>query len=150
MGILPDDWTLPALDARTTTWFTSGRLSVQECAGCGVLQHPPEEICHRCGSMSFTHAEVAPRGTVYSHTVVHYPVHPALADSVPYTVVLVQLEEVPHVRVVGNLAAEAGSGQEVFIGMPVEAFWEEYEVDGERVRLPQWKPAKPGRSDGGG
>lgn len=146
MGALPDDWTLPALDARTTAWFTSGELAVQECAGCGTRQHPPEEVCHHCGSMSFGHVALSPRGTVHSYTVAHYPVHPRLAGSVPYTVVLVSLDDAPEVRVVGNLSdgpAEAGAGK-VFIGMPVEAFWEEREVDGEVVRLPQWRPADGG------
>ncbi len=152
MGVLPDDWALPALDARNTVWFTSGQLAVQRCAGCGTAQHPPEEVCHRCGSMSFDHVAVAPRGTVHSYTVAHYPVHPALAGSVPYTVVLVSLDEAPQVRVVGNLVGDravgaAPAGDEIIIGMPVEAFWEEREVDGQVVRLPQWRPAGRGGPD---
>jgi uncharacterized OB-fold protein len=136
MGALPEDWTLPAVDDRTRAWFTSGELLVQRCADCGTIQHPPEEICHRCGSMSFGHVAVAPRGTVHSYTVAHHPVHPALADSVPYTIVLVSLDDAPEVRVVGNLNGGAAS-----IGMPVEAYWEERVADGDVVRLPQWRPA---------
>ena len=57
---------------------------------------------------------LAPTGTVSSYTVVHYAANRALADAVPYTVVLVSLDEAPHIRVVGNL-----DGDDVHIGMPV-------------------------------
>ncbi len=42
-------------------------------------------------------------GTVHSYTVVHYAANRALADAVPYTVVLVSLDDAPHLRVVGNI-----------------------------------------------
>ena len=53
MGVLPDDWALPALTPFNEAWFTSGALVVQRCTSCGTLQHPPEEICHVCGGMTF-------------------------------------------------------------------------------------------------
>jgi uncharacterized OB-fold protein len=135
---LPKDWAVPALDATNRAWFTSGRLVVQVCAGCGTVQHPPEEICHTCGSMEFGERTVSPYGTVYSYTVAHYAVHKALADSTPYTVVLVSLDELPEVRVVGNLLDVPV--EEVAIGLPVEADWEERSADdGEVILLPQWR-----------
>lgn len=138
MGRLPADWALPALDDWNTAWFTSGQLMLQQCADCGDIQHPPEEICRRCGSMTFAHTPVAARGKVYSYTVAHYAVHPALAGSVPYTVLLVSLDEAPQVRVVGNLADDDGAVH-AYIGMPVEAFWEERQAGDEVVRLAQWR-----------
>lgn len=136
MGALPDDWTLPQPDEMTRAWFTSGELAVQTCSACQVKQHPPEEICHRCGSMSFTSTVLEPAGTIYSYTIAHYPVHPALADVVPYAVVLVALDEDPTIRVVGNLV---GLPPElVEIGMAVSAVWERHEIDGEVIHLPQW------------
>ena len=76
----------------------------------------------------------APRGTIHSYTVVHYPANPALAASVPYTVVLVSLDDAPHIRVVGDVQGE------VAIGMPVEAWWDEREADdGTVIRLPRWR-----------
>ena len=129
---------MPALDAANRAWFTSGRLVLQACAGCGTVQHPPEEICHACGSMAFTERTVAPTGTVYSYTVAHYAVHPALQASTPYAVVLVSLDEVPEVRVVGNLLDDAAD--EITIGLAVEAEWEERTADdGEVILLPQWR-----------
>ena len=135
MGALPRDWGIPELTPTNTAWFTSGALAIQRCTACATLQHPPEEVCHACGAMDFDVEVLAPRGTVHSFTVVHYPANPALADAVPYTVVLVSLDEAPHLRVVGNLEGEAR------IGMPVVPFWEERAADdGTVIRLPQWRP----------
>jgi uncharacterized OB-fold protein len=137
MSVLPQDWALPQLTPFNEAWFTSGALVLQRCASCATLQHPPEEICHACGSMDFDGVPVAPTGTVYSYTVVHYAANPTLADSVPYTVVLVSLDEVPQIRVVGNLP-----GTDVHIGMAVVAEWDEHAAeDGTRILLPQWRPA---------
>jgi uncharacterized OB-fold protein len=136
-SVLPPDWALPQLTPFNEAWFTSGAVVIQRCASCATLQHPPEEICHACGSMAFDHQALAPTGTVYSYTVVHYAANNALADSVPYTVVLVSLDDAPTIRVVGNLP-----GTDVNIGMPVVAEWEEHTAeDGTTILLPQWRPA---------
>lgn len=139
MGVLPDDWTQPLPTDLTREWLTSASIAVQTCAACGVYQHPPEEICHLCGSMEFGHTELAPTGTVYSYTVAHYPVHRALADAVPYAVVLVSLDEAPEIRVVGNVVELAP--QEVRIGLAVTATWEERVVDDETIQFLQWRPS---------
>ena len=137
-GELPTDWALPRLDALNRTWFTAGALALQQCAACGTVQHPPEEICRTCGSTTFTTRVVAPAGTVYSYTVVRHAVNAALELAVPYIVVLVSLDEVPEVRVVGNLLGTAP--EDVTIGMAVEAVWQDRVTeDGETVRLPQWR-----------
>jgi uncharacterized OB-fold protein len=137
MSVLPHDWALPALNAFNEAWFTSGAIVIQRCTSCATLQHPPEEICHACGAMTFDTATMAPTGTVYSHTVVHYAANGALAESVPYTVVLVSLDDAPHIRIVGNI-----EGTDVTIGMPVVATWEERTAeDGTTILLPQWTPA---------
>jgi hypothetical protein len=136
-GVLPAGWVVPALDPYNRTWFTSGTLAVQRCLDCGTLQHPPEEICHGCGSMELGTTALVGRGTVHSFTVVHYPASPALAEAVPYTVVLVSLDDAPRLRVVGNLLEG-----EARIGLSVVTVWEERTAeDGTTVLLPQWIPA---------
>ena len=137
MPALPSDWTLPEITPFNEEWFTSGTIAVQRCADCATLQHPPEEICHACGAMTFDTVTLTPRGTIASYTVVHYAAHRALAESVPYTVVLVSLDDAPQIRVVGNIP-----GTDVHIGMPVVAEWDEHTAeDGARILLPQWRPA---------
>jgi len=128
----------PVVDDFNREWFTSGAITLQQCAGCATLQHPPEEICHACGSMTFVPHAVAPTGTVHSYTVVHHSVHPALDAAVPYAVVLIALDAAPGLRVVGNLTGVPVT--EVKIGMPVTAIWEELAAaDGSPVFLPQWQ-----------
>ena len=135
-----DDWVLPAIDDVNRAWFTSGELTLQACSSCGQVQHPPGEVCHACGSESFVGRVVAPTGVVHSYTVVHHPVNKALAEHVPYTVVLVALDELPDVHVVGNVLDVAPT--DVHIGMAVHAvFPERVADDGEVVRLPQWAVA---------
>jgi uncharacterized OB-fold protein len=137
MSAMPGGWTLPVVTPFNRDWFTSGEIAVQTCEACGTLQHPPEEICHACGSMTFTTSVLPGTGTVHSYTVVHHAVHPALDDAVPYTVVLVSLDAAPHLRVVGNLDGD------VAIGMPVTAVWQERIADdGTKIMLPQWQAAK--------
>ena len=137
-GDLPADWAVPRVSAVNRAWFTSGELALQECVVCGAGQHPPEEICRTCGSMAFTTRVVAPIGTVYSYTVVHHAVNPALEGAVPYVVVVVRLDERPEIRVVGNLLDTAPG--DVAIGLAVEAVWvDRTGDDGEALRLPQWR-----------
>ena len=140
MGVLPDDWTLPVPTELTRDWFTTGTVAVQTCRSCAALQHPPEEICHLCGAMSFTSTALSPSGTIHSYTIVHYAVHPALADAVPYAVVLVSLDDAPEIRVVGNLLDRAP--EEVRIGLAVTATWDQRDVDGETIHLLQWSSAE--------
>ncbi|MFV0308372.1 MAG: Zn-ribbon domain-containing OB-fold protein [Desertimonas sp.] len=140
MGSLPDEWALPEITAFNEAWFTSGTIAVQVCTACGTRQHPPEEICHRCGSMVFDTEALAPSGTVHSFTVVHHPANPALAEAVPYTVVLVALDDDPDRRVVGSY-----EGPRPVIGQPVRAVWHERTAeDGTVIRLPSWIPTPSG------
>ncbi|MEO5900366.1 MAG: OB-fold domain-containing protein [Ilumatobacteraceae bacterium] len=137
-GPLPDDWVLPVVDDFNREWFTSGAITLQQCTGCATLQHPPEEICHVCGSMTFVPHAVAPAGVVHSYTIVHHSVHPALDAAVPYAVVLIALDDAPRLRVVGNLIGVPVT--DVRIGMSVAAIWEELaDADGSPVFLPQWQ-----------
>lgn len=138
MSVLPDDWALPTLNNRNEVWFTSQSIAVQCCNACGVRQHPPEEVCYRCGGTAFEHTVLAPTGTVFSYTVAHYAVNRALAESVPYAVVLVSLDEDPAIRVVGNLLGYAVD--KIRIGLAVEACWEERTAeDATVIHLPQWR-----------
>ena len=138
MGALPPDWGVPELTDTNRPWFTSGALAVQRCASCSTLLHPPEEVCHECGGMDFDTTVLAPKGAVHSFTVVHYAANRALTDAVPYTVVLVTLDDAPQLRVVGNIDGP------VHIGMAVVPYWEERAAeDGTVVLLPQWRAAEP-------
>ncbi|HWO94088.1 MAG TPA: OB-fold domain-containing protein [Dehalococcoidia bacterium] len=136
-SILPESWALPLVDETNREFFTSGRLKVQKCAACGIVQHPPEDVCHACGGMQFEYPEASGRGTVWSHTIVRHPVHPALADVVPYAVALVALEDHPHVRIVGNVVNVPP--EQVQVGLPVRVTFDAVRDEYGEVLLPQWE-----------
>jgi uncharacterized OB-fold protein len=66
---------------------------------------------------------------VYSWTVVEHQVHPAFP--VPYTILLIELDDMPGVRLVGNIAGDAVLN----IGDPVRAT---FDPAGNEVTFPQW------------
>lgn len=78
----------------------AGELRLQRCEGCGVLRHPPQPMCDRCGSTEQGFVVASGRGSVYSHVTHHYPPLPGV--QLPHTVLLVELEE--GVRIVSELA----------------------------------------------
>jgi uncharacterized OB-fold protein len=75
---------------------------------------------------------VSGRGRLCSWTTTEHQVHPAYP--VPYTIVLVELEEDPSVRLVGYLP-----GSPALTDGQVMQVWFEQLDDG--VVLPQWEPA---------
>jgi len=136
---LPEAWPLPSPDGLNRDYFSAGRLLVQQCTACGAVQHPPEEVCFRCQSFRFHNVESAGLGHVYSYIVAHYAVSPLLKESVPYGIALVQLDDYPDVRIVGNvlnLPPEA-----LRIGLPVRVIFEAAadEETGDHLLVPQWE-----------
>lgn len=145
MNELPIDWALPALTPFNTRWFTAAEVAIQSCDSCGVLQHPPEEVCCGCGAMEFGHRVLSPHGTLHSYTVVHHPVNGALAPAVPYVVALVGLDEAPQVRVLANLLDV--ERDDITMGMAVAADWADRVAEnGDVIRLLQWRPTTMARS----
>ncbi len=115
---------LPAADPDTQAFWQGCRrhqLLIQRCKRCGKLQFPPQLMCPACQSFEKEHVPAKGRGIVFSYTVAHHPVHPAVRDRVPYNIVLVELEE--GVRVVSNLVDCPLDA--IRIGMPVELVWED-------------------------
>jgi uncharacterized OB-fold protein len=128
---LPDDDTAPYWEAASR-----GELRVQRCGACRAWRFPPRPCCPCCRSDAARWERVSGRGTIYSFVVAHAPVLPAFADRVPFAVVLVELEEDPQLRVVGNLLDVAPDA--VQIGMPVVV---DFETVADGVALPQWRRA---------
>ena len=62
---------------------------------------------------------------------------PALNDSVPYIVALIELDVAPNVRLIGNLLGDPD--QQVEIGAPVRGVFEPHERDGIAFALLQWR-----------
>jgi uncharacterized OB-fold protein len=81
----------------------------QACADCGELRFPPRPCCPHCQSFADQWRPVSGRGRVWSYVVPHPPLLPDYAAQAPYNVVVVELEEAPRIRLVGNLVTAAGA-----------------------------------------
>ena len=112
-------------------------LLVQRCSACQTWQWGPEWICHRCRSLDVGWERVSGRGRVFSWERVWHPVHAALSDAVPYLVVLVELADAGEVRMIGNLLGDPE--QEVQIGSPLEAVFEDHGDGKAAYTLVQWR-----------
>ncbi|HEX6393446.1 MAG TPA: OB-fold domain-containing protein [Acidimicrobiales bacterium] len=126
---------VPVVDDRDTGGFfeaaAQGVLAIRRCAGCGAALHVPVPVCPYCQCGDGRWEPAGTTGTVYSWTVVEHQVHPAFP--VPYTVLLVELDSVPGVRLVGRLDGRHSPG----VGHPVRVRFDRADrVDG--VVLPQW------------
>ncbi|MFE7896069.1 Zn-ribbon domain-containing OB-fold protein [Streptomyces sp. NPDC057424] len=117
-------------------YAAQGELRVQACADCGELRFPPRPCCPHCQSFDAEWRPVSGRGRVWSYVVAHPPLLPDYAAQAPYNVIVVELDEAPRIRLVGNLVAGAGRPlgslppQSLRIGARVRAVFH----DG----LPQW------------
>ena len=112
-------------------------LRIQRCGSCKAWQWGPEWICHQCLGDSMGYESIEPSGVIYSWERVWHPVHPALGHAVPYLIVLVTLPQAGGVRTLGNLVGDPL--QEVEIGAPVEAVFEDH-LDGDPpFTLVQWR-----------
>jgi uncharacterized protein len=112
----------PRPDRDTAPFWEAQRaheLRLPRCSGCGSFRFPVTPLCPECLSFDFEWALCSGRGAVYSYTVVHHQTHPAFP--VPYTMLLVELEEGP--RLIAQLRGTPESV--VSIGSPVHVEWEE-------------------------
>jgi uncharacterized OB-fold protein len=121
-------------DLDTGGFFEAARrheLAIRMCNGCDAVLHVPVAYCHRCGSWENRWQNVAGTGRLYSWTVVTHQVHPA--HPVPYTVLLVELDDHPEARLIGQLPG----APDLEVGQSLEVWFETID-DG--VVLPQWRP----------
>jgi uncharacterized OB-fold protein len=126
---VPDDDTKPFWDG-----CKRHELLLQRCASCGRLRFTPRHLCPACRSDACEWVPASGRGTIYSMVVCHPTVLPAFADRAPYAVVLVELEEDPSLRLVGNVLD--ASPETLEIGMPVRVDFQDLN---EEIALPQWR-----------
>jgi len=78
-----------------------GRLAVQRCDSCSAFRWPPLSGCPECRSRETTWTDVAPSGTVWSFVVYHRAFAASLKNDIPYTVLMVELDDGPYM--VGRL-----------------------------------------------
>jgi uncharacterized OB-fold protein len=118
-----------------------GELRVQACAACGQRRMPPRPMCPVCQSFDDRWDVMSGRARVWSVVIPHPPLLPAYGEQAPYNVVVVELDDDPFIRFVGNVVAGAGEPlnsiepHTIEIGAPVEVVFSQVADD---VWLPQW------------
>ena len=135
---------LPGLDAPAARPFCDGtargELLIQTCGTCGVKRMPPRPMCPACRSIDVGWTKASGRGRVWSFVVPHPPLLPAYAEFAPYNVILVELEDEPSIRFVGNLVESADGPingvdpASIRIGEPVRVVFTQIDD----VALPRW------------
>jgi uncharacterized OB-fold protein len=129
---------IPRVTPELAPFFAAAKrreLVVQRCTACGLLRFPPRELCSRCWSRDVEWTPVSGRGEVFSFYWMHQVYHPGFATEVPYPVVVVALEEGPHV--VSNVVGT--TREELRIGLPVEVVFEDAS---DEVTLPKFRPRR--------
>jgi len=113
VDVMTDRWTAPYWEA-----LAEGRFVVPRCEACGTLRFPPTPFCPSCRSDRLGWLEVAPRGRIYTFTVIRHAVIPEVAAALPIVVALVEPDEAPGCRIVGNVAD--ADPEQVHVGAEVE------------------------------
>lgn len=124
-----------ATDRETHGFFDAaaqGRLVYRACNTCDHALHPPTAHCPYCGGWDTDWRQAKGTGKLHSWTTVTHQIHPAFPA--PYTVVVVELDEAPEVRLMGHMDGEP----QLEPDMPMQV-WFQTLPDG--PTLPQWRPA---------
>lgn len=108
-----------------------GEVAIRVCSDCGLSLHLPKSYCHGCGGWNTEWKGVSPTGTLYSHSTTERELRAGFDP--PYTVVVVELDDAPGVRLFGYLPGRP----ELSIGMPMQARFDTVDDD---VTLVQWEP----------
>ena len=103
------------------------------CPACQSWHHPQVSFCP-CGRGTLEWRETAGRGRLISFTVVRQAPLPALSELLPYTLMLVKLEEGP--QLVSSLPGEHSA---LKIGSLLQVWYDEQKGG---VTLPRFKPLK--------
>jgi hypothetical protein len=109
----------------------NGELRAQRCTACGRLRYPPRPTCPQCGSIGVEWQPLSGRGKVYTYAVSHQAIHPALEGRVPWTTIIVELDE--GLRMTSNLIEGSPA---IEIGTPVEVV---FEAVNDEITLPRFK-----------
>ena len=107
-------------------------LRFQRCTDCNTWRHVPRDMCAKCGSFNWEWAKSAGKGKVFSWTTAMQPMLPQFADVIPYSPVVVEMDE--GVRLVSWLTNVPDS--DLRLGLPVEVVFEDVTPE---VTLPKFR-----------
>ena len=141
---MADNTLLPFIDDINEHFWAGcreGVLRMQRCPVSGRLIFPPRPVNPWSPRDRSEWTEVSGRGTIWSVIEPHAPLMLDFAELAPYNAIIVELEEDPAIRLVGNLVPAAGAPinamayDEIEIGAAVEVVFERVN---DQVTLPRW------------
>ncbi|GAC1314866.1 MAG: Zn-ribbon domain-containing OB-fold protein [Acidimicrobiales bacterium] len=100
---------LPIPDRDSAPYWAAlavGRFLVQHCRSCGSWTWPCRPMCSGCHGEEMTWEEPSGDGCVVTWVVTHQPYSPRLAHIVPYTIVLVRLDEQDDILIPGRYVSD--------------------------------------------
>ena len=120
----------PATSDSVPFWeaCNQGKLLLQHCAACDARCYYPRRLCPVCGAPEPGWTESGGRGTIFSFSEVHTSFFgPDWREELPYTVILVDLDEGPRMlsRLIGDDRAKVAIGARVALKF--------VDVDGQRL-----------------
>ena len=110
-------------------------LRFQRCTDCSAWRHVPRDMCAKCGSFNWEWAKSSGQGKLFSWTTVRQPMLPQFADLVPYSPVVIEMDE--GVRLVSWLIDVPP--EELRLGLPVEVVFDDVTPE---VTLPKFRRAR--------
>lgn len=141
---MSDGFLLPRPDTDSAPFWqfcADGELRVQACGSCGRRRMPPRPMCPACQSFAVAWDLMSGHGRIWSFVVTHPPLLAAYAAEAPYNVVVIELDDDPLIRFVGNVVTgpdaplDSVDPSSIEIGQPVSVCFAP-EVDG--MALPRW------------
>jgi uncharacterized OB-fold protein len=109
-------------------------LLIQRCSGCGALRFWGKPMCAECNSFDSEAVPASGRGTIWSYTTTYHGWSRAWKEAVPYTAVVVQLDEGP--RLTSNLVD--AEPEAIRVGLPVEVAFDDVTPE---ITLPKFRLA---------
>ena len=112
--------TVPVPDRDSAPYWGAlarGGFELQHCRDCGHWTWPARAICSGCHGENLVWEAPSGKGEVHSWVVTHQVYAPDFIDLVPYTVVLVRLDEQDDILIPGRFLSDV----EVHQGLKVRA-----------------------------
>ena len=145
---MSDSSLLPHIDENNEPFWRGcreGVLRVQQCPISQRLIFPPRPVNPWSPRHKPVWTEVSGRGTIWSVIEPHPPLMLNFTELAPYNAIVVELEEDPTIRLIGNLVPEAGAAiniiryEDIVIGTPVQVVFEHIN---DEITLPRWIPRR--------